>query len=109
MPKESLQLCAKCLLPETHETITFDAQGLCSVCVNSQEKQTIDWESRQVELAQIALDTKALGSNYDCVEKTLINEGLNIRLIISAKNDAAPAIFIPGSKSFSVMPLRTAH
>ena len=67
MPKESLQLCAKCLLPETHETITFDAQGLCSVCVNSQEKQTIDWESRQVELAQIALDTKALGSNYDCV------------------------------------------
>jgi N-acetyl sugar amidotransferase len=67
MAKEFLQLCTKCLLPETHETITFDARGLCSVCVNSKEKQTIDWKSRQIELAQIARDTKALNSNYDCV------------------------------------------
>jgi N-acetyl sugar amidotransferase len=67
MAKESLQLCTKCLLPETHETITFDATGLCSVCSNSQVKSTIDWRSRQSELDQIARDTKSLGGNYDCV------------------------------------------
>jgi hypothetical protein len=28
----TLKRCTKCLTPETHESITFDEQGVCSVC-----------------------------------------------------------------------------
>ena len=67
MTEPQIQYCTKCLLPETHETITFNSQGLCSVCTNSQEKSVIDWESRSLELQSIAEDIKTKGGNYDCV------------------------------------------
>ena len=42
-----MQTCIKCLLPETHETITFDSQGICSVCANYSFKQDINWNERK--------------------------------------------------------------
>lgn len=67
MTKNSLQLCLECLLPETHETITFNDRGICSVCTNAKEKSSIDWTSRAIELHQIAEETKKRSANYDCV------------------------------------------
>jgi N-acetyl sugar amidotransferase len=63
----SLRRCAKCALPETHETITFDDQGICNVCRQSEFKQTkIDWNARKKELT--ALIEKYRGKNeYDCI------------------------------------------
>ena len=30
-----LTRCTKCVTPETHETITFDTQGICNICNGS--------------------------------------------------------------------------
>jgi N-acetyl sugar amidotransferase len=62
-----LQYCTKCLLPETHETITFDKSGVCSVCANYGTKQTVDWEARGRELRLIVEKVKARQAKYDCV------------------------------------------
>lgn len=67
MVDTGLLRCTKCLLPQTHETISFDDSGICSVCLNSSEKDLVDWSSRQEELFKIVEEIKAQGRNYDCV------------------------------------------
>ena len=61
-----IKRCSKCLLPETHETITFNDEGLCSVCVNSVLKNSIDWQARKTELSILVNKFKGQGS-YDCI------------------------------------------
>ena len=62
-----MQICAKCLLPETHETISFDEQGVCSVCRNFLIKQDVDWEERHQILLSLVDRTKSKKASYDCV------------------------------------------
>lgn len=59
--------CSKCVLPETHETIQFDNQGVCNVCRAHEYKQdNIDWESRKKDLDQLI--EKYRGKyDYDCL------------------------------------------
>jgi N-acetyl sugar amidotransferase len=61
-----LMRCSRCLLPETHETITFDIAGICSVCKNSELKDTIDWVARKKELILIADENRGKNA-YDCI------------------------------------------
>ncbi len=63
----NLKRCARCVLPETHETIVFDTEGVCNVCRQHEYKQSvIDWEKKKVELD--ALVTSYRGKqNYDCI------------------------------------------
>ena len=35
-----MRYCTKCLIPETHETITFDEEGVCNVCRQIEFKNT---------------------------------------------------------------------
>ena len=58
--------CSRCLLPETHETITFDLSGVCSVCRNSELKDSINWSARKEELNSIAIEYRGKNS-YDCI------------------------------------------
>lgn len=59
--------CSKCLLPETHETITFDVNGVCSVCNNRIFRDNgIDWNKRKKELLNLVNGTKK-NADYDCV------------------------------------------
>ena len=61
-----LMRCSKCLLPETHETITFNISGICSVCQNSDMKDTINWTARKEQLEAIAGEHRNKNS-YDCI------------------------------------------
>lgn len=61
-----LRRCTKCLLPETHETITFDLEGVCSVCVNSDLKKSVDWDKRKADLIRITDKFRGKGS-HDCI------------------------------------------
>jgi len=63
---ESLRRCITCLLPETHETITFDQEGVCSVCLNSDLKNSIDWTARKTDLTNLVDRFRGQGS-YDCI------------------------------------------
>jgi N-acetyl sugar amidotransferase len=61
-----MKRCINCLLPETHETIRFDENGTCSVCLNYKQKSNIDWASKRIELESILEEHRGKGS-YDCI------------------------------------------
>ena len=33
--------CKNCLLPETHETITFNQNSVCNICTNQKPKKRL--------------------------------------------------------------------
>jgi N-acetyl sugar amidotransferase len=59
--------CQKCLLPETHETISFNSEGICSVCSNSEFRaNSIDWHERREVLDTLCSRFRNSG-DYDCI------------------------------------------
>ena len=62
-----MHVCNKCVMPETSESLTFDNEGVCSVCRQIEFKQTgIDWEAKRAELEKIVADTRGK-YDYDCI------------------------------------------
>jgi N-acetyl sugar amidotransferase len=62
-----LRRCARCVLPETHETIVFDHEGVCNICRQHEFKQkVIDWDSKKKELDNLIADYRDK-FDYDCI------------------------------------------
>ncbi len=62
-----LKRCTKCLTPETHESITFDEQGVCSVCRQVEYKDgKIDWAQKKIELTEL-IESHRGKYDYDCI------------------------------------------
>lgn len=61
-----MKRCTRCLLPETHETIRFNKEGICSVCQNFEQKSNTDWGAKKNELDAILEKHRGKG-NYDCI------------------------------------------
>lgn len=62
-----LRKCVKCGLPETYETIEFDAQGVCNVCRQHSFKSTkIDWPARKKMLDELIEQYRGK-YEYDCI------------------------------------------
>ncbi len=63
--------CSKCVMPETWAGITFDENGVCSLCREYDKQEKIDWSGRQVELKDILNyhreQAKKKGNKYDCL------------------------------------------
>lgn len=64
-----MKRCTKCIMPETWAGITFDDQGVCSICREGEKKVKIDWAERQKGLVKI-LDhyreyARKTGNRYD--------------------------------------------
>ncbi|OHA24600.1 MAG: ATPase [Candidatus Taylorbacteria bacterium RIFCSPLOWO2_02_FULL_43_11] len=62
----NLRRCTRCVLPETHESVIFDKEGVCNVCRNSEVKKTIDWKAREKELHELVEQYRGKGV-YDCI------------------------------------------
>jgi N-acetyl sugar amidotransferase len=63
----NLRRCVRCLLPETHETIVFDEEGVCNVCRQIEVKQgKIDWAARERELIELIESYRGRAS-HDCI------------------------------------------
>lgn len=59
--------CTSCLLPETHETITFDSNSKCSICQNFNFKQEkVNWNRKKTQLDKIISKFKGK-YEYDCI------------------------------------------
>ena len=59
--------CSRCLLPETHETIFFDEDGVCNVCRGIEiKKNEIDWSQKKHEFS-LLLDKYRGKHDYDCI------------------------------------------
>jgi len=63
----NLRRCIRCTLPETHETIQFDEEGVCNICRQHEFKKTkIDWNDRKKQLDEL-IDQYRNKSTYDCI------------------------------------------
>lgn len=62
-----LKRCTRCTIPETHETIEFDAEGVCNICRQQEyKKERIDWGERRRELAELIERYRGKYS-HDCI------------------------------------------
>lgn len=62
-----LRRCSRCMIPETHETITFDDQGVCNICRGQEFKQqAIDWTAKKAELDELVESYRGK-YDYDCL------------------------------------------
>ena len=62
---------AKCLLPETHETIKFDAKNECNICFNyNLKKKNINWKKKKKDLDSLISKYKGkLWKRYQVLPK----------------------------------------
>jgi len=59
--------CSRCVLPETHETIVFDEDGVCNICRQQDfKRETIDWAARKEDLDHL-IDAYRGRYDYDCL------------------------------------------
>lgn len=62
-----MRYCSRCVMPETAETLTFDAEGVCSVCRQIEvQKAGIDWAERGRELDRLIAEFRG-NHDYDCI------------------------------------------
>ena len=60
-----IQTCKICLMPSSRPRIVFK-DGICNACINSKEKQEIDWDARKKEFLEVIERYRGSGP-YDCV------------------------------------------
>lgn len=62
-----MKRCTRCGLPETHETISFDLEGVCNICRQHQFKQEqIDWGANKKALDALIEEHRGK-HDYDCI------------------------------------------
>ena len=62
-----MRYCTRCVLPESHESIQFDSEGVCNICRQAEVKHhEIDWSARREVLDTICDYYKGKG-RYDCI------------------------------------------
>lgn len=62
-----MRYCARCLMPETSESLGFDDQNICSVCRQIEFKsEEINWDARLVELDS-EIERVRGKYDYDCI------------------------------------------
>jgi N-acetyl sugar amidotransferase len=63
-----MQVCTKCILPESYPHITFDDQGICNVCTHFDRRyKNIDYTQQHKELFRIIEKAKKKKREYDCM------------------------------------------
>lgn len=62
-----MKRCTLCGLPETHETILFDAEGVCNICKqHTLQREQIDWSANKKALDALIEEHRGQ-SDYDCI------------------------------------------
>lgn len=63
-----IRYCTRCVMPETKPDILFDDHGVCSACRHFDDRSSVDWDARRLELHSILERYRsAEGSRYDCI------------------------------------------
>ena len=50
-----------------HQTLNFDAEGICDACRFAEQKEKIDWQKREVELLKLLEKYREEDGSYDCL------------------------------------------
>ena len=63
--------CTRCVMPDTWPGISFDEEGVCSLCRVAEQKKRIRWEDRQELLEEILHNyreyARKRGNKYNCI------------------------------------------
>ena len=62
----TLKRCKRCLLPETHETLVLDSEGICNVCRAQEVKAEINWSEPLNQLDSLVNQYRGK-YRYDCL------------------------------------------
>ena len=63
-----INYCKSCLFPETKPNIYFDKDGICSACLNYNQRPKINFNKKEKEFFNfLKKQKKFTKSNYDCV------------------------------------------
>src|SRR3990167_6768372 len=63
-----IRYCVNCLYPETKPDLWFNDLGVCSACLNYQDRSKIDWIARKREFLNILEKYRNRNvSSYDCI------------------------------------------
>jgi len=64
---EKMKKCTNCGLPETYETIEFNTDGICNICLQqSYKNENIDWVERKKSLSEL-IESYRGKHDYDCI------------------------------------------
>jgi len=67
MQIEKYRRCLKCGLPETYETIEYNKDGICNICISSEYKsEKVDWSERK-KLLDSLIEKYRGKYSYDCI------------------------------------------
>lgn len=61
-----MKRCVRCVMPDTKPDLWFDENGVCSACLNFENRKYIDWEGKRQELNNF-LESYRSKSYYDCI------------------------------------------
>ncbi len=62
-----MRFCSQCLMPETAESLSFDENGVCSVCRQIEHKNNaVDWTERARDLDILISEVRGK-HDYDCI------------------------------------------
>jgi N-acetyl sugar amidotransferase len=62
-----MKRCSHCGLPETHETISFDNEGVCNICRQQEfKREQIDWFASKKAL-DVLIEEHRGKYDYDCI------------------------------------------
>jgi len=67
MSGKKITWCKNCLNMSTRPRITFDERGWCNACQWMEEKKTLDWSKRKIELEALIQKYKSTTGNFDCI------------------------------------------
>jgi N-acetyl sugar amidotransferase len=62
----SMKYCTNCLMPETRPRVSYDNRGWCNACQWSEEKKSLDWDSRW-ELIEELCEKYRTPKSFDCI------------------------------------------
>ncbi|WP_317367060.1 N-acetyl sugar amidotransferase [uncultured Tyzzerella sp.] len=65
---KNIKYCKKCVMPNTRPGISFNSEGICSACVNYDNRDNIDYDERFKELEKLCDKYRGMnGKNgFDC-------------------------------------------
>ena len=61
----NINICKKCVLPDTRPNIEFNSDRICSVCSSEINKNKIDWDKQRIKFLDLVKKIKNKSSGYD--------------------------------------------
>ena len=67
MGVRKVDVCKKCLMPNTRPRIVFDENGVCNACNHAEAKDETNWGERKKEFLEILDKYRSKDGSWDCI------------------------------------------